>query len=160
MKKLFTISFLFCGLSAQVFAQSTIMDSLQEDVPGQGVVRVESPDAVNRLVGRRSEPSLAGNVEYIKVAGYRVQVFAGNQQRSSKAEVFQRQQTFNEAFPDIPAYVTYNAPYWRLRVGDCLTYEEAYLLMKRITKQLPNLKKEMYVVKDEIKVPANTGQVE
>lgn len=143
-----------------MFAQSTIIDSLQEDVPGQGVIRVKTSEAVSRLAGRRSEPSLAGNVEFVKAAGYRVQVFAGNQQRSSKAEVFERQQSISEAFPNIPVYVTYNAPYWRLRVGDCPTYEEAYLLMKQITKRLPNLKREMYVVKDEIKVPVNSGRVE
>jgi hypothetical protein len=159
MTKLFPVLFLLCGWSFPALAQSTIIDSLEENLPGQGVIRVHAPAAVNRLIGRKSESPANGNVEYAKAAGYRVQVFAGNQQGSSKSEVFDRQKSINETFPDLSVYVIYNAPYWRLRVGDCTSYEEAYFLMKQISKRLSDLKKEMYVVKDEIKVLANAGTV-
>ncbi|MDR2626655.1 MAG: SPOR domain-containing protein [Dysgonamonadaceae bacterium] len=158
MRKPLSSFLLLCGLSAPVFAQSTIIDSLQENIPGQGIICVNVSAAVSQLAGRKTETVVNG--EFVKVSGYRVQVFTGNQQRSSKAEVFERQQAIKEVFPDLPAYITYNAPYWRLRAGDAPTYEEAYLLMKKIAKHLPNLKKEMYIVKDEIKVPANIGRIE
>ncbi len=148
MKRIFFFflsTFFAVSLSAQ-----TIIDELQRDVPSAGVIRVNASPEINQLIGRKSASAFLE--EYIKVSGFRVQVFAGNEQRTSKAEALKKQELINEMFPDVPTYVMYNAPYWRLRVGDFRSREEAFLLMKQITQDLPALKKESYIVKDEVRV--------
>jgi hypothetical protein len=152
MKKILFIFLCSCCPGVATFAQYGIIESLQKDVPGQGVIRIYSSPDIVRLIGSKREVSLTGSVEHIKTAGHRIQIFSGNQPRKSKEEALERQQKINEIFPDIPTYLIYNAPYWRLRAGDCVSYEEAYFLMRQIAKELPNLKKEMHVVKDEVKV--------
>ncbi len=136
------------------FAQSTIIDELQTDRFMAGTVRIEASPEINRLIGKKTNLSnVAGN--FIKTNGHRVQIFSGNEPRVSKEEAYKKQELINETFPDIPTYVTYKAPYWRLRVGDFRSHEEAFLAMKQIVQEIPALKKESYVVKDEIKIPVN-----
>ena len=63
------------------------------------------------------------------------------------------EQNGNEIFPDVPTYVTYNAPFWKLRVGDFRSHEEAYQMMRQLMGAFPGFAKEMYIVKEEVKIP-------
>lgn len=67
---------------------------------------------------------------FLKIQGYRTQVFSGNNQRKSKDEAFRKEKEIKELFPDVPTYVTYNAPFWRLRIGDFRSHEEAYHMQR------------------------------
>ena len=53
----------------------------------------------------------------------------------------------------MPTYVTYDAPFWKLRVGDFRSHEEAYHLMRQLMKAFPAFGKEMYIVREEIQIP-------
>ena len=55
--------------------------------------------------------------------------------------------------PQIPIYVTYLSPFWRLRVGDYRTFEEANAQMQQLKKKFPKYSVEMRIVKDEIVLP-------
>ena len=57
--------------------------------------------------------------------------------------------------PDVPTYVSYNAPFWKLRVGDFRSHEEAYHMMRQLMAAFPKYGKEMYIVREEIKIPLN-----
>ena len=110
------------------------------------------------MVGKR----LSGaNVEktdtetFLKVQGFRAQVFSGNNQRKSKDEAFRKEKEIKELFPDVPTYVTYHAPFWKLRVGDFRSHEEAYHMMRLLMDAFPSYGKEMYIVREEIKIPLN-----
>ena len=92
---------------------------------------------------------------YLKMQGFRTQVFSGNNQRASKEEAFQKEKEIKERFPDVPTYVSYNAPFWKLRVGDFRSHEEAYHMMRQLMDAFPSYGKEMYIVKEEIKIPLN-----
>lgn len=96
-----------------------------------------------------------GENTFLKIPGYRAQVFSGNNQRKSKDEAFKKEEEIKELFPDIPTYVTYNAPFWKLRVGDFRSHEEAYQLMRQLMEAFPAYAKEMYIVKEEVKIPLN-----
>ena len=152
MKRLHIITiFLFC-LWAALSAQTTIMEHLQEERPDEGTIQINASPEINQLIGRK-DLSLSFS-DYIKISGHRIQFFSGND-RTAKAEALRRQALINEAFPETPTYVDYKAPYFRLRVGNFRTHEEAVLLRNQITKEIPSLKKESYIVKDEVQIPIN-----
>ena len=94
-----------------------------------------------------------GNDIFLKIQGFRTQVFSGNNQRKSKEEAFRKEKEIKELFPDVPTYVTYNAPFWKLRVGDFRSHEEAYQMMRQLMEAFPGFAKEMYIVKEEVKIP-------
>lgn len=86
--------------------------------------------------------------------GYRIQVFADNNQRTAKNEAMSRKRQISSAFPEWDCYLSYKAPSWRLRVGDFKTRSEAVEVMKQIQKTFPSYSREMIVVADRINVVA------
>jgi len=134
----------------------TIFDALQEDRAGKGDVVINQSNAIRNLVGSRkygANVETTGDESFLKLQGFRAQVFSGNNQRQSKDEAFNKEKEVKEIFPDVPTYVTYNAPFWRLRVGDFRTHEEAYHMMRELKTAFPSYGKEMYIVNEEIRIP-------
>ena len=66
-----------------------------------------------------------------------------------------KEKEIKELFPDVPTYVTYNAPFWRLRIGDFRSHEEAYHMQRLLMDAFPAYRKEMYIVREEVKIPLN-----
>lgn len=167
MKKnpcLFILLLFLLTATADAYAQwpeekvATIFDSLEEPGLGKGRVIINQPEALRRMIGMRlsgSNVEKTDSVTFLKVQGFRTQVFSGNNQRSSKDEAFRKEKEINELFPDVPTYVTYTAPFWKLRVGDFRSHEEAYHMMRLLMDAFPSYGKEMYIVKEEIKIPLN-----
>ena len=73
----------------------------------------------------------------------------------SKDEAFRKEKEIKELFPDVSTYVTYNAPFWRLRIGDFRSHEEAYHMQRLLMDAFPAYRKEMYIVREEVKIPLN-----
>ena len=89
------------------------------------------------------------------MSGYRVQIFMeiGND-AISHAEAMKH--SFMKAFPELPVYLTYEQPYYRLRVGDFRNRVEAEKYM-RLIKPKFNL---AFVTADIINPPAKLSPVE
>ena len=77
--------------------------------------------------------------------GFRVQVFYGTQRTKAneiRAEIIQR-------FPHLPAYIIYQQPNFKLRIGDFKTRLEALQLLDQLQINYPS----SFVVRDEVKLP-------
>lgn len=157
--------FMLLACATGAFAQTsvdgsvqTIFDDLQTSKPGKGDVIINQPEALRKMVGVRLH---GDNVEktdstaFLKIQGYRTQVFSGNNQRKSKDEAFGKEKKIKELFPEVPTYVTYTAPFWKLRVGDFRSHEEAYHMQRLLMTAFPSFGKEMYIVREEVKIPLN-----
>jgi len=70
----------------------------------------------------------------VKVDGYRVQAFAGGNQRKDRQKAEQVGNTIKSNFPDEPIYVHFYSPRWICRVGNYRTYEEAHQMLLNIRK--------------------------
>lgn len=69
-----------------------------------------------------------------KVNGYRVQVFAGGNQRKDRQQAEQAGSKVKSHFPDQPIYVHFYSPRWICRMGNYRTYEEAHQMLNEIKK--------------------------
>jgi hypothetical protein len=79
------------------------------------------------------------------IPGYRIQIyFGGVRPKASEVKI-----DFTRQHSDIPAYLTYNAPNYKVRVGDFRTRLEATKFMKSIEGQYPT----MFIVPDEVALP-------
>lgn len=85
-------------------------------------------------------------------AGYRIQVYSDNNQRQAKAKAQRIAASIGKQFPHYGLYLTYNAPYWRLRVGDFTSQEAARSAMSALRSKFPSLAGDMRVVRDKVKV--------
>ncbi len=76
--------------------------------------------------------------------GFRVQIYLGER---SQAESIRR--TFLVQHPELPAYLSYLAPNFRVRIGDLRARAEAENLRETLRTEFPGL----YVVPDQIEPP-------
>lgn len=84
------------------------------------------------------------------ISGYRVQIYfdSGNQSKKKANDV---KTQFLAKMPDVPCYLVYQAPNFKVRVGDFRSRYEAYKLYREIRNDFPSA----YIVKDEINFPKN-----
>lgn len=70
------------------------------------------------------------------VSGFRIVIYSDNgQYAGDNAEKELRR--FRRMFPYINAYLVYESPYFKVSVGDCLSMEEAQMLMAQLTPHYP-----------------------
>ena len=70
----------------------------------------------------------------VKVDGYRVQAFAGGNQRKDRQKAEQVGNTIKNNFSDESIYFHFYSPRWICRVGNYRTYEEAHQMLLNIRK--------------------------
>lgn len=150
MRTLFYIAFLFIALSAA--AQENIIQQIEQ----AGPVTVTVPDALIPFLSFNAEAA-AKPSESEEVAeqpkqrvGYRVQVFDDNNVRTAKTQAQERKHLIENRFPEFTAYVTFNSPYWRVKVGDFHTRSEAEAAMGAIRAAFPSIGSQLRVVRDKI----------
>lgn len=133
-------------------AREDICTHLQES----GRVEIIQDQRLVELVGTTPKTyyangtSSANNQQSNAVMGFRIRIFSGNQQTTSKNRCYSIQNHINTEMPDLPTYVTFKTPNWRISVGDFRTNEEASAMLQQLRKAFPAYAKEMFIVKDKI----------
>ena len=84
-----------------------------------------------------------------KVNGYRVQVFAGGNQRKDRQQATRVGNEIKSLFPSQPVYVHFYSPRWICRMGNYRTYEEAHQVLTSVRKMGYNA---ATIIKDKITV--------
>lgn len=138
--------------SASVSVQPAhIVDCIQAD----SIIKLRLPEGVYERL-RPIEPQPEENNEQStpsvgRMAGYRVQAFSGNS-NTAKGEAQSREARIRSYFPGYGTYLVYNAPYWRLRVGDFRTRAEAEEFAISMKKAFPAFKREITIVRDRVTI--------
>lgn len=71
-----------------------------------------------------------------EISGFRIVIFSDNgQYAGDNADAVL--QEFKSLYPRINAYLVYESPYFKVSVGDCLSMEEAQILMAKILGNYP-----------------------
>lgn len=146
------------SLSDSTFSDNeveTIVDRINKSEPGKGTVRIIQDDSVTDRLGRPGKVNgdfNSGYAKYIEISGWRIQVFSGNNPRVSKNEAFSKEADIKSIFPDLGTYVTYTAPFWRLKVGDFQTYQDARTVLTSLRNNFPAFGREMSIIKEKIQI--------
>lgn len=131
MKRLFCLSILMM-IAAFAFAQNL------------GSVNINQDSRIDDLIAKQRRLYAVDS----SFSGYRIHVFMeiGNEALKHAEEV---KKQFERSFPDIPIYLTYAEPYFRLRAGDFRNRVEAEKCLRRIKPSF----KEAFVTADMIYRP-------
>jgi hypothetical protein len=113
-------------------------------VQAQGKVTIHGDKGVESLVAKH----ISFNEKVKGFPGYRIQIYfeSGNY---SKNKAFGEKGKFLSRFPEISAYVIFQEPYYKVRVGNFRNKLEAEAFKQRIKEQWP----EAYIIKDDIEMP-------
>lgn len=142
-------------LSTGVSADNTVPEIVKRVTDTTSTVVVELPDALlDRLKTgdevRQGEEARPARQTSGKSVGYRVQIYSDNNQRTARAEAERRAAAIRSHFPEYQAYVVFQSPYWRVRVGDFRSRSQAEDAAAQMKHVLPVYGKEMRVVKDRV----------
>lgn len=118
---------IFLVISSTLFAQT-------------GKIEYKQDARVDTLVNRYTRV----NESHASIEGYRIQITAG----SNRTNVYQIKSQFYTAFPDIKQYIIYQAPNFKLRVGNYRTRLEAYKDLQEILQRFNG----SFIIQDEIKL--------
>lgn len=143
---------LFCLLAVGVKAQRTIVESLQENRAGEGVVTIHQDAYITSLLGVKYVKKTSSNSgKVLKTRGFRVQVYAGNNSRAAREAAMYVAEKVKKEFPDMPVYTYFQPPRWLCRVGDFKSIEEAHVAMRKL-KSTGEFK-ETAIVREQINIP-------
>ena len=114
-------------------------DSLRQFTADTGIIQDKR---VNELVLKHILINEAANE---KMKGYRVQIHFGPE----KAKAMEVKTKFTTEYKDVSAYLDYQQPYFKIRVGNFRSKLEAYKLLQQISGDFPGA----FIVSDDIELP-------
>ncbi len=131
--KLF-LTILLCVISMCCFSQN------------EGYVILEQDQRIEQLIQRQKEIHSADST----IDGYRIQIFmeSGNDAVEHANVVIEE---FQLKYPDVPIYLIFGQPYYRLRVGDFRTRLEAEKAFQTLSQDY----KKAFITSDRIQLPYN-----
>ena len=97
------------------------------------------------------DEAVNGKRELVEMDGYRVQAYSSNQQQTAKAEALELETKLKEKVNQT-VYVQYLPPFWKVRLGDFRSYDEAREYKSLFIQQYPELMGDTYIVRDKIQV--------
>lgn len=146
---------IIAGMAVWANAQSakpantfTIIDAINNV---DGTIYIYQPQALDALVGRDSAEMPDEENAVNNHTGYRVQIFSDNNMRTAKSTAEHRKRLVEEQ-TDLRAYVTFDSPYWRVRVGDFRTQTEADLAMRELKNLFPTIADDFRLVKERVNI--------
>ncbi len=107
----------------------------------QNAVKIIADPYLDSLVNRNIEENRSQQT----IPGYRIQLFSGSERNNAIA----LRQKFKTDFPNESAYLIYQQPYFKLRVGDYHTLIEAQQMILQLQKNY----KQLLIVPDKINLP-------
>ena len=124
-----------------LFALLVACSGIAAQVPYADVIRDPAIDAV---VSRH----ILVNQYRNGITGYRIQIFfdSGNNSKTRGQSAYE---TFSARYPEVPAYLTFKAPNYKVRVGDFRTRLDAVRFLQQILPDYPGA----YVISDQIRLP-------
>lgn len=97
------------------------------------------------------DEAVNGKKDLVEIDGYRVQIFSSNKQQTAKAAALEMEEQMKDRINQT-MYVQYQSPFWKVRIGDFRTYDEAKEYKKKLVQQFPDLQGNTYLVRDKILV--------
>lgn len=88
------------------------------------------------------------NASQKRINGYRIRIFFDNKQ-DARVKSESISQSFAESYPWVGVYRTYDAPYFKVTVGDLRSKSDAMKMLKRLQGSFPSA----FIVRENINFP-------
>ena len=145
MNKILIILLFSHFIFLNVRAQPQIFQDLNNTKPGWGKITLIQDQKIEGWIGKHIDI----NQKAKGFPGYRVQVYFGSGS-DAKSIANKIRSELNNQYNDWSSYLTYEAPYFKVRVGDFRNRNEAYKAFKIIQSSYPGA----FIVEDLISLPS------
>ena len=120
-------------------SSNSVFSTLQKKEAQQGSIEINQPVAMEQLM----QSYIASNRRKQGVEGYRIQIYSETGAKARQEAESARNKLLAE-FPAEKVSVSYDAPYWRVRVGYFRHKHETLPTLRKLRQVFPN----GYAVKD------------
>ena len=153
MNRFFILIVLLFGvnvqLSAQIVPDTATMasrrlvtyDSLKVELQA-GKIRISESDVLGEMLKREI---VRDGSQMVTIS--RISIFFDNSQ-NARAGAIETMTKFEELFPDIPATMIHENPYFKVSVGFCISNDEALILLNKLRKEFPKA----FLVRERVSV--------
>lgn len=104
-------------------------------------IQVISTPELDSLV----EQNQQSNLQNPTISGYRVQIFFGSDRKAAN----DARTKFLQLYPEVDAYLVYQQPNFKVRVGDFRTQQEAQAIFRNLLTHFDKV----FIVPDKINLP-------
>lgn len=104
-------------------------------------IQVISTPELDSLVERNQQ----SNLQNPTISGYRVQIFFGSDRKAAN----DARTKFLQLYPELDAYLVYQQPNFKVRVGDFRTQQEAQAIFRNLLTHFDKV----FIVPDKINLP-------
>jgi len=111
----------------------------------RGKVEVVKDPLIDTLIARRPQLNKTIGVSESTSSGYRLQIYFGSNRQSA----YNAQAKFISDYPDVPTYVTYIEPNFKVQVGDFRTRLEA----QKLQSDLNGMFSSLFIIPTKINPP-------
>lgn len=145
---IFLMLFAVWGVKAQT---ADVFNDIRQatDMDGNPLVVIHQDPQITRLINDKIK---GVNRRTSETQGYRVQVFSSSVPRTAKSAAFKTEKKFNDEMPQLNSYVVFQPPFWKVRLGDFLSSEEAREVCDEIRNKFPDIQGDVYIVRDNIQI--------
>jgi hypothetical protein len=130
----------FLKITILIFSLVTIKFNAFSQVKGSVVIKGE-----NIYLDSLIDKNIEINKQKKTIDGFRIQLFSGNERNNAN----NIKTKFLRLYPEQKAYITYQQPYFKIRVGDFRTKLEAKIFYNKIKVEF----EECIIISDKINLP-------
>ncbi len=143
VSQLISIGNSYCQDSSTL--QNDIFSVIQADVENEGTIYIYQDASLHVLIDKYKR--LNNN----NLKGYRIQIYRGSGQEAREESNLAGQKFMGEfaEYNSQQVYVIYDTPYFKLRIGDYRTKNEAFEFLYQVKRIFPNA----YIVNSKINYP-------
>ena len=128
-------------MPVQLFAQTTASSKEIPDIfkvfsatsANQGKINILQDEEIKSLINRYTESRRKDG----KIPGYRIRIFSNSGQPARQKAMNERNR-FVELYPETPTYLVFEAPNFKVYVGDFRSKTEGFMAYKQIAKKFRN----------------------
>lgn len=130
--------------SAQQSKRPAVINDIIRQKPGEGRVEIIQDKKIDDLMKKYIE----SNALKTTITGYSICIYSQSKQGIAKVKASETRAKFITNFPGIDANLRYEAPDWRVFVGNFRNRTDAFRLKKLIESMFPNA----YIVETQIDI--------
>lgn len=141
---------LSAGGVSSIVSSTDSVPNIVDALKNTGKVEIEQPQGLLKRLEFNTEQHVESNTPATSArtrAGYRVEIFSDNNVRTAKARAAAKRAQIMNRFPQYRVYVTFEAPFWRVRLGDFSNRGAADAAMAEVRRAIPSLGADLRVVR-------------
>jgi preprotein translocase subunit SecD len=159
MRILLLASLLFCStVTALAVEPNDSIKNISKALNDSGKVKILQPSELTKRLDRVEDDQSnnqdsdtqqnAGQVR--SKSGYRVEVYADNKVQTAKAQAASKKRLLQARLPQYHVYLVFEAPYWRVRLGDFTSRSAADAALAEVKQAFPSFATDLRVVRSTI----------